>query len=92
VPSCGTIGTFCGVTVDCCAASAICAYGAPGGTSYDCPKCCERSCCNPSEIPESTCSDGADNDCDNRVDCADADCDGQYCAFMRTCSGGACVT
>jgi hypothetical protein len=30
--------------------------------------------CFPDENPESSCGDGADNDCDRRTDCADPDC------------------
>ena len=29
---------------------------------------------NPTQTPETSCSDGLDNDCDGKVDCADTDC------------------
>jgi hypothetical protein len=36
--------------------------------------CHEAVACTPTEDPETTCDDGADNDCDGNTDCADADC------------------
>jgi hypothetical protein len=41
---------------------------------------------------ESTCNDGADNDCDGKVDCLDTDCATKVCgANGRTCSGTSCL-
>jgi hypothetical protein len=41
---------------------------------------------------ESSCGDGADNDCDGDVDCGDGDCAGDGCgAHGRICQGGSCV-
>jgi Zn-dependent metalloprotease len=38
---------------------------------YSCP-----SSCTPTETPETSCTDGSDNDCDGKTDCADGDCSG----------------
>ncbi|MCK4892206.1 MAG: Ig-like domain-containing protein, partial [Candidatus Pacebacteria bacterium] len=49
--------------------------------------------CVATEIPETTCDDGVDNDCDLNIDCADvADCpDGTGCGGANFSNGGACV-
>ena len=49
-------------------------------------------------ISESTCGDGVDNDCDNKIDCADPDCDGgsscqkpgASCQSAEDCRSGVC--
>lgn len=41
--------------------------------------------CTVTENPETSCSDGIDNDCDGATDCADSDCSGD-----PACSGGGC--
>jgi hypothetical protein len=41
---------------------------------------------------ETNCQDGADNDCDGKVDCQDGNCGGATCgANGRVCSGTSCV-
>lgn len=54
---------------------------------------------NPNGIPmctvraptESSCTDGADDDCDGYIDCRDSDCDGQACGNGLTCTAGGCL-
>jgi hypothetical protein len=45
------------------------------------------------ETAPETCDDGADQDCDDLIDCADDDCSaGESCgAFGRACAAGACI-
>jgi hypothetical protein len=48
--------------------------------------------CHRTLAAETSCGDGADNDCDGDLDCDDADCDGRACsATGRVCTGGNCV-
>ncbi|RMG12660.1 MAG: DUF2341 domain-containing protein [Deltaproteobacteria bacterium] len=43
-------------------------------------------------MPEQSCGDGADNDCDGLTDCVDSDCDARSCGPNgERCTGGACV-
>ena len=83
LPSCGVIQNFCGIPTECCGTGAECAYGEPGGESYDCASCCAYECCLPSQVVEYSCGDYRDNDCDGLVDCDDPDCE------FRSCDGGA---
>jgi hypothetical protein len=54
----------------------------PGGT---CSACSGNG--GAVEASETTCGDGADNDCDGAADCADPDCQGRPCdALGHTCS------
>ena len=46
--------------------------------------------CVPDEIPEMTCDDGVDNDCDNFVDCDDSDCSGDPVCQPDPCGDGVC--
>ena len=57
-------------------------------------KCIEKKCACPSgATTETSCSDGADNNCDGVVDCADAKCEHAQCGSVTTsrCCNGACV-
>ncbi len=42
--------------------------------------------CTPSEVPETSCGDGLDNDCDTAIDCDDADCSGDPLCQAVDCS------
>jgi hypothetical protein len=101
-PSCGELDRLCpGSATTCCSAVATCPGGVAGET-WDCARCCFGSCgCTPGELPERTCGDGVDNDCDGSTDCADPDCnllrcanDGTVCGAYKEChwcSGGVCA-
>ncbi len=56
----------------------------PPEDKCNCPEDCGAPDAN--EIPDGTCNDGVDNDCDGAIDCDDADCDTD-----TLCSGG-CFT
>ena len=56
-----TCGLFCG--------DSVCD---PGEDSCNCPNDCGTPPSN--EVPDSTCNDGNDNDCDDLTDSADHDC------------------
>jgi hypothetical protein len=43
---------------------------------------------NPTPPPESSCTNGQDEDCDGLVDCADPDCANQACGAGCTCKAG----
>lgn len=54
---------------------------------------CGTGCaCGAGKPTETVCSDGADNDHDERVDCADSDCSGVVCHPASTISGTLYVT
>jgi hypothetical protein len=57
-----------------------CGDGSCSGGEDQCS--CPADCGNPPGS-ENNCTDGVDNDCDNKVDCADADCNGD-----PACGGG----
>lgn len=86
----GAAPTTCPATVDC--ALSVCDGKACGANGR---KCISRACsCPGGATRETSCSDGADNDCDGAVDCADSDCpERTQCgsAANSRCCGGACV-
>jgi len=45
----------------------------------------------PSADRETTCSGGADEDCDGFVDCLDPECEGKSCGNNLSCLAGACL-
>jgi hypothetical protein len=47
---------------------------------------CGGASCTPTETPEVSCTDAADNDCDGFIDCADSDCSAD-----PACGGGGCT-
>lgn len=57
----------------------------PGEDSCVCPEDCGPHPSN--EFPDSTCSDGLDNDCDGYTDCDDSDCAGHSVCL---CGNGVC--
>jgi Invasin, domain 3/Putative metal-binding motif len=71
------------------------AGGGTGTCSSSSPSTCVAApTCTPSQTPESSCSDGLDNDCNGDVDCADTSCDNQRCSAasaMFLCRSGACT-
>ncbi len=52
-------------------------------TSLNCPLDC--GACTVTQSPETSCTDGVDNDCDGDIDCDDADC-----ALDAACNVGGC--
>ncbi len=57
-------------------------------------KCIEKKCaCPGGATTETSCSDGADNNCDGVVDCADKKCDHAQCGSATTsrCCSSTCV-
>jgi hypothetical protein len=73
----GCAGQACGPHGRSCAADGGCACGGGGGVP---------------QALETTCNDGADNDCNGLVDCADTlACAGRLCVGGGTCAGGVCV-
>jgi hypothetical protein len=82
-------GSLCGAPVDC--ALAACdglSCGANG-------RVCRSSACTcpGGQMKETTCNDGADNDCDGLKDCADPDCLRAQCggSTNQRCCGTTCV-
>lgn len=74
-----TMGDSCGSDIGVCENGTINCYGI----------CTDST--GPSENPESSCSDGLDNDCDSFTDCNDSDCDpccDQTPACNNYCTGG----
>jgi subtilisin family serine protease len=85
-----------------CGAAPYCGDGSCNGDEDQCS--CPGDCGTPpgSEVPNSTCFDGVDNDCDGYTDCADADCNGidpncptcvatgDPCATNDECCSGLC--
>ena len=62
----------CFPTGDSCASDAqCCSLKCRGGKNKTCKG---DTTCTPSEIPETTCTDGQDNDCDGLTDTEDSDC------------------
>lgn len=86
----GAAPTVCPSTVDC--GLAVCDGKSCGANGR---KCINKACgCPGGATRETSCSDGADNDCDGAVDCADSDCpERTQCgsAANTRCCGGACV-
>jgi hypothetical protein len=57
------------------------------------PAACGPPTCVPAGVgvPETSCADAVDDDCDTATDCEDTDCDGRSCgARGEVCRGGAC--
>jgi hypothetical protein len=50
--------------------------------------CQDAAVCVPDQTPETTCTDGVDNDCDGLTDCADT----ADCGADPACQGGSCDT
>ncbi len=51
-------------------------------------RCSGGSCVCPGGTVESSCDDGADNDCDGLIDCNDSDCVGRACDDANACTTG----
>jgi FtsP/CotA-like multicopper oxidase with cupredoxin domain len=82
-PDCSTGGTCSSITNrETCNADPLCEWqGSPrNGECVDAPQC------TPDETPESSCSDGVDNDCDGFVDCSDSDCSADSACQQADCS------
>ena len=47
--------------------------------------------CTTTEVTESTCDDGNDNDCDGYIDCDDLHCDGLSCGGTNFCDNMSCI-
>ncbi len=70
-PDCDT--KLCGANgLRCSAAKCMCTGGKVGGTS---------------EVTETSCGDGHDNDCNGSTDCDDSACTSQKCGTAKTCCG-----
>jgi hypothetical protein len=91
----------CGGGVDCadsdcsadpaCSTTPSCGDGTCNGSEDQCS--CAVDCGTPpaSEVPNSTCQDGVDNDCGGGIDCADADCTSDpACTTTPFCGDGTC--
>ncbi len=95
IPSCcgdgiceGTEDSF-NCEVD-CGAPPVCgdAVCDAGEDQCNCPADCGSP--PPNEVPDSTCTDGVDNDCDGFTDCDDTDCDTEDPACVCGAKGDPC--
>jgi hypothetical protein len=71
-PACASLfGTFGGIGTSCDDPDG-------DGVATDCGDNCpdEPALIDPDEVPEASCNDNVDNDCDGATDCADTDCQG----------------
>lgn len=85
----GAAAATCPTPADC--ALAVCDSKSCGDHGL---KCIEKKCaCPGGATTETSCSDGADNNCDGVVDCADKKCDHAQCGSATTsrCCSGTCV-
>jgi len=91
-------GGACGGPVDCapklacsyalgCGPGGACVFQADAGVACDGGTCRNDGACIPLG-QEWSCTDGADNDGDQQVDCDDADCMGVACDDRRACTVG----
>ncbi len=78
-------GRKCGTT--CAAAGAPCDGKCAAGETL-----CSGRCVPNAQVPMETCGNGADDDCDGKVDCADSSCGGVACGGGKVCMGTQCIT
>src|SRR5262245_52241566 len=67
--------------------------GPPDGNSTPADSGSQGPVCRATELLETHCGDGIDNDCNALTDCQDPACDHQACSSVSgfECAGGACI-
>lgn len=86
----------CGGDAGACPTGQACVDGAcadPGCAGLTCAQGsrCSAGACLACPVHETACGDGADDDCDGKVDCADPDCDTLDCGAGKACKALACA-
>jgi hypothetical protein len=67
--------------------------GSGWSTTATCQFGCESGSCKTCQPQREDCSNGRDDDCDQRVDCQDSDCRaGDSCGSGQVCNGSSCIS